>query len=447
MLLIVAAAATAIGGCQSSSKRDAPPVWPAGKTAATLEAIDPAQLHADLGNMVNRYYSEAVGLASDIAADTENRTVREQTLRWKLRVLSATQAILREPDPRLAFLFSWLLAEEGFYAATEGSRRTAYGPHQPRVVELLGRTRDDLIALGYKHFDPAAIDQARDDMRDLASHSVLARWRLSGSTTAPSALTAQRGRRNDLGTLLSIPMSPFTGLQGVAGTPGAISDASDVVAEIGVVIRDLPERARWNAELLLYELDKLPSIAALQRDVDQLNTSVAKVAARVDAWPTDLRSLLDEAEAAQPELRRTLAELRTTTEQLNTLAASINTMSGSVRGAAAQINTMIGRERKPGDAPPASKPTAANDDPVTIGRLIELSEKITLAVEALRGLTGELEGPIAELDDASNRTVDRAAADLRAMLDAAAWRLAGIVMLAFVLAVIYRLLFHRSSPR
>jgi outer membrane murein-binding lipoprotein Lpp len=447
MLLVVAAGVATTSGCQPKQQPAAPQSWPGSSSAATMEVIDPNRLHTDLGALINRYYSEAIGLSSDIAAKTDNRTVREQTLQWKLRVLSATQAILREPDPRLAFLFSWLLAEEGLYAATEGSRRSAFGEFQPQVVALLTRIRAELLELGYQHFDDAVIEQARDDLRDLASHDVLMQWRMSGSTQPPTALTAQRGRRNDLGTLLSIPMSPFTGLQGVAGTPGAISDASDVVAEIGVVIRNLPERVRWNAELLLYELDKLPSVAALQRDVDALNASVATVAARVDALPQDMRNLLDETEAAQPELRRTLTELRATTEQLNTLAASINTMSGSVQGAAAEINTMIGRDKKPGDPPPAPKPAAADHDPVTIGRLIELSEKITLAVKELRGLTGELEGPIAELDAASSRTVDRATDDLRTLLDAATWRLAGIVALAFVLAVIYRLVFRRASPR
>ncbi len=449
----VATAAACVSGCQAKPK-PSPPAWldasSNNSSASTMQALDPVSLQSDLSLLINNFYDAGVGLSSDIAAQTDSRTIREETLRWKLRLVAATEAIQREPDPRLAFLFAWLLVEEGYYGVTEGARRTTYGPFQPQVVEMLGRARDQMIALGYKHFDNAAIDDARDDMRQLATRNVLARWRASGSNKPPGELVAQRGRRSDVGALLSIPMSPFSGIQGVADTPTAIKDASEVVAEIGTTIRHLPERVRWNAALLLYELDHLPTVVALREDVAGLNASVAQVAARVDALPQDLRDLLTEAEAAQPELRQTLAESRAalaeldrTVQRLNTLAGSIDTMSGSVQGAAEQINKMIGRDR-PADAVPPTQPKPPDPDPITISKLIELSEKITRATQELRGLAGDLDGPIDELDAASARTMGRATADLRALLDAATWRLAGVVVLAFVLAVVYRLVFRRA---
>ena len=64
--------------------------------------LDPFELRLGLEQVIDKSMAAIVANASDIAAKTEDRKIRENTVRWKIRANDAFQAVLLEPDARIA---------------------------------------------------------------------------------------------------------------------------------------------------------------------------------------------------------------------------------------------------------------------------------------------------------------------------------------------------------
>ncbi len=105
MVTLQAAASTAVlSGCEPTQERI--------QTKATApvleEATDPLQLQLDIARFVDRAYVRVTAAAGDIAAQTQQRRVREATVRLRIRALRMSHDAFGQPDPRRAFLINWI---------------------------------------------------------------------------------------------------------------------------------------------------------------------------------------------------------------------------------------------------------------------------------------------------------------------------------------------------
>lgn len=402
---------------------------------------DPAALMGALAGLASRRYTETLGLASRIAAKTDDPAMRERSLRMKIRAGTFVDNLVLIEDPRRAFVYCWLFTEERLYHVTQGEGRGALGPFQEETITSLRETRATLIAIGYEHFGQEIIDEAADDMALLAQRQVLQTAQIFADRM-PFGPTLQETARNngDLRALLDIPFSPVGAMQGVSGTPVAIKAMSQMAGEIGRVIQNLPERVRWQTELLLYEAESLETVQSLRADADRLSGSADRLSRTAEALPGQMRQALADAEEAQPELRKTAAEVRATAETMDRLAQSTNQAAQSINVLLEQWQALSEKTRdnaKPRDP----------DAPAAVEQWTELTKKIAEASSELRGLVSELERPLAEAQQISADSIDRATDNTHDLINAAAWRAAGVVVLAFVLAVVYRLMFRKRDPR
>ena len=62
--------------------------------------IDGAQIQAGLFDFAAESTAKIAGAANTIARSSDDSTIRELALTWKIRLASATQQIVLDPDPR-----------------------------------------------------------------------------------------------------------------------------------------------------------------------------------------------------------------------------------------------------------------------------------------------------------------------------------------------------------
>ena len=233
-------------------------------TGGLGQVVDPIQLQRELRLLMDNQLAEVTGTATDIAAAVQDRRVWENCLRWKMRTYDAYVSVLSEPDPRMAFVQAWADAAELRQYLTTGAGKEIFGDQQPAAVELAKKTEQDTLALGRKYFPSAVIDQAADDIEEVAQRTA---GKVPFSSQPPTALATAR---KDVMTLLSLPLLPVKALQSATNTPLAIRQFTETTEDFAAIVQHLPEQTRWQTELLLLGMETSGPMAAVAREMDRL---------------------------------------------------------------------------------------------------------------------------------------------------------------------------------
>ena len=143
-----------LAGCQTKQKKEQL------SRTQEIEVVDPQQLRADVLSFLDRVQSRYIGAMSTIAANTEDRTVREATIRMKMSVVDVVSAILREPDARPAFVYTWGFTAGGRHNVTEGGMKETFKDQQQLIIDVAKAAEEEIIQIGRKHFDDQIIDEA-----------------------------------------------------------------------------------------------------------------------------------------------------------------------------------------------------------------------------------------------------------------------------------------------
>lgn len=425
IVLAAALAATLLGfaGCQALRKKE--------KLSRTqeIEVVDPDRLRVDVLNYLDSVQAQYIGAMSTIAANTEDRAVREATIRMKISVADVVAAIIREPDARTAFVYAWAFAAGGRRNLTEGSMKDAFTDQQQLIVDVAQRAEAEIIRIGRDHFDDQIIEEAKDEIEEIARRVTAADLLANRDVIAK----VKSGIGADVAGLMLVPL---TSLQGVASTPEAVNNIARVVASLSNQLDLMPRRIRWEAELLTLEIESQRTVVQASEDFNQLTNSFEVVANKIDGLPEELRSqtedLLQGVEKLQPEFRATLAQGEKT-------AAQVREVTQNVRETLSELQPLVSDIREMKGKPDPNK--------VPVDTMAVLEQSNTLAhqthaiVTELRQLLTDLKAPlgpsstIAQTKDHAHRLLD--AIMLRAI----------ILILVLACAVMAVLLFKRLILR
>ena len=213
--------------------------------------VDASRLAADMGVLLARIYSDAIGTATAIAANTNSREVRETSLSFRIDMSRSIDALQNIEDPRQQFLATWLTAVQFRQQLQRNAQMPLFGDQQAAAVQLAGRMEDAVLDVGRRCVSAERIAAASDDIETMAKSRPSL---MVNPSAAAQVITPQN--RGDLMAIMSIPLAPVEGLRGVGDTPAAIDRFTKQAGSFAVVVRDLPQEARWNAELLMLEAER-----------------------------------------------------------------------------------------------------------------------------------------------------------------------------------------------
>lgn len=324
-------------GCQQSQRRSSEP---AGQSLSQLKAIDPLALDVALRSYLDAFFTRIVAAAGDASAGGAPREVREAALKLRIHTAEIIES-LREPrDARSLFVYTWLAVAGLRQELTSGEFSRLFGDRRQKLVETIQSLESDLLTIARQHFPPALIEQSEDDIERAAA----ARTSLA-TRGATAAVTAEA----DLMAVLKIPLLPVSTLQGVSSTPESIDRFAESVKGVGKSVVGLPERFRWEAELLQWELAEDGPVADLLTGINKANDSIAQAVEVARQTPDKVGDRVDQSirgmskdlpawnefssniKSATNEIRQTAAELTPMAESWKSTAAEIRLLAGDIR--------------------------------------------------------------------------------------------------------------------
>jgi hypothetical protein len=448
IVILLAAAIFPVSGCGGKSRR----------TSELAAAINPVLLNRDLRLLLDGQLAEVLSTATDVAARVPDRRVRENCLRLKVRIYGTYTTIVTEEDPRLAFIAAWVGTVGFRQYLTSDEGKNAFGAGQATVLKLTEKVEAEIVALGEKHFPAGTIAAAKQDI-ELAACGNAAK-----DPFAPiRGVRAEESQQYLMG-ILRLPLLPVKTLEGASSTPEAVKHFTDTARDIANIVRHMPEEARWNIELLLFEMETSGPMAVVSSDVDRLDKTIRESVAAVQTMPADIRGQFEEALGAvgrtQPEISTMLTEAYLTAETVrsavegarsavaearNTVAAAgssaeqVTTTAGAVRTAVEEVRGLLGdygRMSQKSDKEPKKEETTGIKD------YTAMAESFTVAAREVRGLLGDIQQPPTQQSG-----LKQATEEMKGIANAVFLRALALVGIIFVLAVLYAYVVRRLGKQ
>ncbi len=403
-------------------------------------------------------YNRVIDTAlQDIENKTTDLDTKRLTIQWRIYTLTRCRQALSNPSPFAAFLDIWIMTlQRGQLLRERGESYVG------DLAPILVAANTELLKYVEKVADEVLPAETRDKAKATveayaAEHPItgnIREWQDVGAAHGESALK-----------LVTSIVPSF----GIKDTAASIADVSRSVDGIGEVVQDIPRLARWNAQLLMYDIDQNPSFLSVRQSVHDISGSVARFTDIADKLPervqAEVGKTLDDIEAKQEGIRKTLedakgvaTEARGAAEALQATVKEAETTLASAQKAT-EAFAAAGEKWQPtmeallaitGPGPKEYAPSKGPDP--NIENLVRMTENTTAMAkelnETLVQLRQILEGKgIDQLNANAQRTVDHTTAQLGDVIDHATWRGVQLAIAIAVLALLYRLLASRLTRR
>lgn len=399
---------------------------------------------------ISENYNRVVDLACQhIEREAKDIERKRLAIQFRIYTLTYTRQAIVNSSPFAGFLDLWVMALqrehylEAHGDALLGDLAACVRDPNREMVEYIGRTADEMLP-----------KESRERVRgEVVAYA--AAHPITGSIREWKEVGAARGESVFAAVTKIVPSL------GIKDTAASIADVAESVDGVGEVVQDIPRLARWNAQLLLLDLDENPSLMSVRESVRSISSSVEdfngilkELPARVQA---EVGKTLDDIDVKQEGLRKTLedakgvaSEARGAAQSLEATVKEAQTTLGAAERATAAL-AAAGEKWQPvmaslleitGPGPKEHTPSAGPDpNIVNLVRTAEATGNMARQLhETLTELRGILEGKAMDRLNANARgTLDHTAVRMEAVIDHAAWRGAQLAVAIAVLALLYRL--------
>jgi hypothetical protein len=231
-------------------------------------AQTPEQVRVQVRSLVPLMLGIMESAADDVLESTSDPEIRAAALHFKADGIPTMYRALFQPDPVAAVLDAWVLVAQmrTFFEAGKGRE-------MPESVRAAALAAVDRMDAELERFVRAAtrrddISRAREFVTGFAEKHPIDSFATRHSTEELlAALTA----REPLALSASI---------------GSLEqDIADVVGRLDVLSGTMPKQARWEAELLVYDLLGVERAASIPADLAALNRSVLGAASTIEGLP------------------------------------------------------------------------------------------------------------------------------------------------------------------
>lgn len=427
-------------GCESEPS-------PIKQTQKISQGVNPLRLESEVHNLIDESFSASIATLSDIAATNPDRRIRENCLRWKIRCLNFYLILQSIEDPRARYLLGWTAVVNLRQYWTEGLGKQSFGPAQPQIVNLVTMLEEKIITTGYHFFPTETINAAKDEIEESALEFV---W---DSPLVAQVTLAEAKGKNSLLKILSLPLMPITSFVKLGNTPEAINKFTNTAGAFSQVVYHLPDRMRWQLEMLLLEMESSGPTAAIIQQIQNMEQRIQELITLFKAMPADMRGEFEKSIAATekslPEFNATLKEARAVAEKTNAAIENANKTTLQAQETAVQFTQTAkafeattlevrnllteyrhwqnNKEEKKGGS------TAKDYE--------QMAESIHAAAQEVRTLVDELQQPVEE-----EGTLRQVAGESRKVIGTLFWYAVALAGIVFVLAITYRVTIRRLIP-
>lgn len=398
-----------------------------------------AELREELDTFGEFFRGSITHAADDLDTRLPGSRAKKMSLVMRTRLIQAFHAMSERDDPATAFVEIWALCVRLREYLESGAGRSLYVPEQQIVVDTAKSLEAEIERIGMLFLKEDALVNTRNDVRKFAQSNPI-----TGifSNLKVYATEPEKGRPNRFAGVLNVPMAPFRAMEGVPETATAIHRLKDSGERFSDIVKELPESARWQLSLLMYELEETEMAKSFLGSLSAFSESSTKMATATEDLPKRLReelsTVIEQIEDKQEGIQQTLAQAEKTSANFertltkaDEVAESLDRVAGSAKETAwAWEATAKAASETFKEYTKAKPPKEDAVQPAKIEDYRDTAQAVTEAAGELRLLTGE----IRELAQTQYLT------DFAGHLT---WRAIQLVVVVFILAVAYRMITAR----
>jgi hypothetical protein len=424
------------GGCGQKAQR----TIGSGVTPTTGQ-VSKQELREQLDKFREFFKATLRQVANELNERVPGARTEKMTLQMRARMVQGLNAMLANDDSIVAFVETWALCARFRMYLEEGEGSTLFGDAHDIALAGSKRLEAEIQRIGYIFLKEDVFEATRKNVIEFAHNNPI---RSAFSNVIVYATEVQKGQPNPFLNVLKIPMSPFRAMEGVDRTASAISQFSNTAERFSDIVAELPESSRWQLQLLLFDLEEANMTKSFLNSLAQVSESSARLEKSVGELPEHLREQLaqfvEDIDKRQAKLQETLQQAEKTSLALNTTLEKLDQTAGSFNAVAKDVTETAQAWENAAKATGQvveefnrlKPPPEAEKSSFDIKDYRDTAEQTSQAANDIKSLLAEIE------DLLESRRYD-------SMLNGLLIRAAGLVVLIFILAVLYRIISVRLA--
>jgi hypothetical protein len=399
----------------------------------------------ELGERLDKFREYFKATLRQVANELNERVpstrTEKTTLQMRARMAQGLNAMLDQDDSIVAFIETWALCTRFRMYLEEGEGIELFGDAHQVALAGSKRLEAEIQRIGSIFLKEDVFEAARKNVTEFAHNNPI---RGTFSNVIVYATEEQKGQANPFVNVLKIPMTPFRAIEGVDRTASAIHQFSNTAERFSDIVSELPESSRWQLQLLLFDLEEANMTKSFLNSLTQVSESSARLEKTAEQLPQRLREQLtqfvEDIDKRQANLQQTLQQAEKTSLALNTTLEKLDKTAGSFNAAARDITETAQAWENAAKATgqvvegfnKLKPPPQTEESTFDIKDYRDTAEQTSQAANDIKALLADIE------DLLESRRYSSVLNDLLL-------RAAGLVVLIFALAVLYRIISVRLA--
>ena len=313
-----------LGGCSSRPVENASLL-----SSLEISAVTQVELRERLRDFASRLSYAVKGAASDIVAVCPDQSIRKRTVYWKLFTIPLCRKAVYQQAPVASLIDLWSFCAQMRQFFESGDGREAFGEWTPIATSASTELEEDITRIATEIIAADLFPKARAAVDEFVERHPI-RGRFARYSARPVMVRASDAK--SLQWIVDMPLAPFRMF--MSEHARSIQELAQVADKFIDFATDEPEIARWQLDLLLYDLEDRDSTLSALESFKTLSTSAHMFAETAKNLPEELRTqltaTLDDVESKQAGFRETLKEARTTFAKLDESLESAGTIAASI---------------------------------------------------------------------------------------------------------------------
>ena len=236
--------------------------------------ITPEHLRLQLDSLERQLSAGVIAAARRISTGTSSPRVQRAALVWKMHTIPVCRGGLRQSEPVIRLLDLWAFAVQLREFLTTGSGQALFGGQQ-HIGQGCARSMErNVRRVARAYFAPKDFQKvSRYLKRWVKAHPI------EDSLGRQAGLADFQIKPGFTDALLKLDWFPLTDLTGLDSTAKAIDHLAHSAEHSTRLLQQIPEMARWQLELLAYDVVERPAIARTLKGWDRFSQGLVTLAA------------------------------------------------------------------------------------------------------------------------------------------------------------------------
>jgi hypothetical protein len=361
------------------------------------QGVTQEELRSDLLDFSSRFAVLVTEAADRISTATGDTRQRRLSLLWKVRIPPLAREAASNRNPRTGYVEALTIAVAHRQYFQDGAGASLFGAQQPIALATAEEIEQSALKLGQSFLPAAKLAELHAEVEELAKQHPIRGEFLRESIQVGLSNAETGGAFDDI---IGIPMAPFRAIAGVESGAQAIHEFNATAAQFTEIVGQLPQRMRWQMELLSYDLQEQGGVLEQSlKSFDTVAQSADRLSIVAEKAPEDMRQTIvaisDELEQRSKTLKALLVEYRAAIADTGTTVGNVAPLVEGIAKTSEQLNqagvawsALVAELNKPSPPLPPGTPPPK---PFDIADYEKTAIAIRSTAEEVRGLLSDVQ--------------------------------------------------------